>query len=557
MPVKRPGRDAVPNMSDYDAERARFRWEVPQRFNAVLDILERRAQQSPDELALVTLRRDGGVASSYTFRELNLASRRMGHALAGIGVGKGERIFVMLPRIAEWYIALLGAIRIGAVPVPGTPQLTSRDIEYRVDRAEAVAVVTDTDGAVKVDKLTDRMPTLAHRIVVGTAPSAGWHTMDGLLARASDGSTPADPTAADDMMLVYFTSGTVSYPKMVAHTQASFGLGHLVTARYWQDLRPGDLHWTLSDTGWAKAAWSKLFGQWAQGATILEMDLGKSDPDLILDTIERHGVTTLCAPPTLYRSLVVADLASYDLSRLRHCVSAGEPLNPEVIRIWEEGTRGLVVHDGYGQTETVNVLANFRCLPVRSGSMGKPVPGFDVDVVDDDGTRVSVGDEGNVAIRVEPERPAGLFTGYWRDPDATAAAFTNGWYFTGDKARRDEDGYFWFEGRQDDVITSSAYRIGPFEVESALVEHPAVIEAAVVGQDDPDRTQIVTAFVILHPDAAPSPQLAEELQDHVKRLTAPYKYPRRIHFVSDLPKTVSGKIRRGELRDRLRGTTQT
>ncbi|MFD4507601.1 acyl-CoA synthetase [Streptomyces sp. NPDC058457] len=544
-------------MTDYDAERARFRWEVPQRFNAVLDILERRAEQSPDELALVTLRRDGGVAVSYTFRELNLASRRMGHALAGIGVGKGERIFVMLPRIAEWYVALLGAIRIGAVPVPGTPQLTSRDIEYRVDRAEAVAVVTDTDGAVKVDKLTDRLPTLAHRIVVGTAPSAGWHTMDGLLARASDGPTPADPTAADDMMLVYFTSGTVSYPKMVAHTQASFGLGHMVTARYWQDLRPGDLHWTLSDTGWAKAAWSKLFGQWAQGATVLEMDLGKSDPDLILDTIERHGVTTLCAPPTLYRSLVVADLASYDLSRLRHCVSAGEPLNPEVIRIWEEGTRGLVVHDGYGQTETVNVLANFRCLPVRSGSMGKPVPGFDVDVVDDDGASVPVGDEGNVAIRVQPERPAGLFTGYWRDPDATAAAFTNGWYFTGDKARRDEDGYFWFEGRQDDVITSSAYRIGPFEVESALVEHPAVIEAAVVGQDDPDRTQIVTAFVILHPDADPSPQLAEELQDHVKRLTAPYKYPRQIHFVSDLPKTVSGKIRRGELRDRLRGTTHT
>ncbi|MFD8646941.1 acyl-CoA synthetase [Streptomyces mirabilis] len=557
MPVKRPGRDAVPNMTDYDAERARFRWEVPQRFNAVLDILERRAEQSPDELALVTLRRDGGVTASYTFRELNLASRRMGHALAGIGVGKGERIFVMLPRIAEWYVALLGAIRIGAVPVPGTPQLTSRDIEYRVDRAEAVAVITDGEGAVKVDKLTDRLPTLAHRIVVGSAPSAGWHTLDGLLARASEGPTPTDPTAADDMMLIYFTSGTVSYPKMVAHTQASFGLGHQVTARYWQDLRPGDLHWTLSDTGWAKAAWSKLFGQWAQGATVLEMDLGKSDPDLILDTIERHGVTTLCAPPTLYRSLVVADLASYDLSRLRHCVSAGEPLNPEVIRIWEEGTRGLVVHDGYGQTETVNVLANFRCLPVRNGAMGKPVPGFDVDVVDDDGASVPVGDEGNVAIRVEPERPAGLFTGYWRDPDATAAAFTNGWYFTGDKARRDEDGYFWFEGRQDDVITSSAYRIGPFEVESALVEHPAVIEAAVVGQDDPDRTQIVTAFVILHPDAAPSPQLAEELQDHVKRLTAPYKYPRRIHFVSDLPKTVSGKIRRGELRDRLRGTTQT
>lgn len=554
MSVTRPGRDAAPNMTDYEAERARFRWEVPERFNAVLNILGRRAEQNPDDLALVALRRDAGIAASFTFRELDRASRRMGHALAGLGVGKGDRVFTMLPRIAEWYVAVLGAIRIGAVPVPGTPQLTSRDIEYRIDRSEAVVAITDGDGAVKIDKLDERLPTLAHRIAVGPGPSAGWHTMDGLMARASDGPTPVDPTAADDMMLIYFTSGTVAYPKMVAHTQASFGLGHTVTARYWQDLRPGDLHWTLSDTGWAKAAWSKLFGQWAQGATVLEMDLGKSDPDLILGTLARHGVTTFCAPPTLYRSLIVADIASYDLSRLRHCVSAGEPLNPEVIRVWEDGTRGLVVHDGYGQSETVNVLANFRCLPVRNGSMGKPVPGFDVEVVDDDGTPLAVGDEGNVAIRVEPERPVGLFAGYWRDPEATAAAFRNGWYFTGDRARRDEDGYFWFEGRQDDVITSSGYRIGPFEVESALVEHPAVIEAAVVGQDDPARTQIVTAFVLLHPGAEASPQLAHELQDHVKRLTAPYKYPREIRFVTELPKTVSGKIRRGELRDQLRGT---
>jgi acyl-coenzyme A synthetase/AMP-(fatty) acid ligase len=535
-------------MTDYDAERARFRWDVPERFNAVLDIVERRAEQSPDELALVTLCADGSLAASFTFRELNLASRRMGHALAGLGVRKGERLFVMLPRIAEWYVAMLGAIRIGAVPVPGTQQLTSRDIEYRIERSEAVVAITDSDGAVKVDEVAERLPLLAHRIVVGAAPSGAWHAMDALLKQASDGPTPADPTASDDMMLVYFTSGTVSYPKMVAHTQASYGIGHLVTARYWQDLRPGDLHWTLSDTGWAKAAWSKLFGQWAQGATVLEMDLGRPDPELILDTLARQGVTTFCAPPTLYRTLILSDLKRYDLSRLRHCVSAGEPLNPEVIRVWEEGTGGLTVYDGYGQSETVNVIANFRCLPVRSGSMGKPVPGFDVDVVDDSGTPVPVGDEGHVAVRVNPDRPVGLFAGYWRDPDATAAALTNGWYFTGDKARRDEDGYFWFEGRKDDVITSSAYRIGPFEVESALVEHPAVAEAAVVGKDDPVRTQIVTAFVILSPGTEGSAELVKELQDHVKRLTAPYKYPREIYFVAELPKTVSGKIRRGELR---------
>jgi acyl-coenzyme A synthetase/AMP-(fatty) acid ligase len=554
--MSRPGRDAAPNMTDYDAERARFRWQVPRRFNAVLDIVERRAQRSPNELALVALRGDGGVATSYTFRELNMASRRMGHALAGLGVGKGERLFIMLPRIAEWYVAMLGAIRIGAVPVPATPQVTSRDIAYRIERSAAVAVITDTDGAAKIDEIAAVVPTLAHRIVVGARPSDGWQQLDGLLQRASDAPTPADPTAADDMMLMYFTSGTVAHPKMVVHTQASYGIGHLVTARYWQDLRRGDLHWTLSDTGWAKAAWSKLFGQWAQGATVLEMDMGRPDPDLILDTIARHKVTTFCAPPTLYRSLVQADIARHDLSRLRHCVSAGEPLNPEVIRVWEEGTGGLVVHDGYGQSETVNVLANFRCLPVRCGSMGRPVPGFDVEVVDDAGVPVPDGDEGNVAIAVEPSRPVGLFAGYWGDAEATAAAFKNGWYFTGDRARRDEDGYFWFEGRQDDVITSSAYRIGPFEVESALVEHPAVTEAAVVGKDDPDRTQIVTAFVVLHPSAEASPELAKELQDHVKRLTAPYKYPREVEFVTDLPKTVSGKIRRGELRDRLRAATE-
>jgi acetyl-CoA synthetase len=282
------------------------------------------------------------------------------------------------------------------------------------------------------------------------------------------------------------------------------------------------------------------------------MDMGKPDPDLILDTISRHGVTTFCAPPTLYRMLVLADLRAHDLSGLRHSLSAGEPLNPEVIRIWQDGTGGLTIYDGYGQTETVNLVANYRCVPVRPGSMGKPTPGFDVHVVDEQGEPVGVGEEGHIAVRVAPKRPVGMFSGYWKDPDATAAAFHGGWYYTGDKARRDEDGYLWFESRADDVITSSAYRIGPFEVESALIEHPAVAEAAVVGKDDPQRTQLVTAFVILTPGHEPSDALATELQNHVKRTTAPYKYPRLVYFVDELPKTVSGKIRRTELRDWLR-----
>jgi acetyl-CoA synthetase len=339
----------------------------------------------------------------------------------------------------------------------------------------------------------------------------------------------------------------------VLHTQASYGLGHVITARYWHDLRPGDVHWTVSDTGWAKAAWGKLFGQWHQRATVLQMDMGKPSADTILRTIAAQQVTSFCAPPTLYRMLVLADLASYDLSSLRHCTSAGEPLNPEVIRAWQAGTGGLTVYDGYGQTETVNIVANYRAVPVKPGSMGRPTPGWDVDVVDDEGNPAGTGVVGNIAVRVGERPPLGLFAGYYRDEEATLAAFRGGWYFTGDKAAKDEDGYFWFEGRSDDVITSAAYRIGPFEVESALVEHPAVAEAAVVGKDDPERTQVVVAFCVLVPGRTGSPELTRELQDHVKRVTAPYKYPREIHYVEELPKTVSGKIRRTQLRAALRG----
>jgi acetyl-CoA synthetase len=280
--------------------------------------------------------------------------------------------------------------------------------------------------------------------------------------------------------------------------------------------------------------------------------MGRPDVDLILRVIGEQGVTSFCAPPTLYRMLVLADLASYDLSSLRHCTSAGEPLNPEVIRVWRDGTGGLTVYDGYGQTETVNMVANYRAVPVRPGSMGLPAPGWTVDVVDDDGKPVEPGTVGNVAVSTAGERPLGLFAGYYRDEEATRSAFVGDWYFTGDKASRDEDGYFWFEGRSDDVITSAAYRIGPFEVESALVEHPAVAEAAVVGKDDPERTQIVVAFCVLAPGHAGSPELTTELQEHVRTVTAPYKYPREIHYVEELPKTVSGKIRRTELRQRLR-----
>jgi acetyl-CoA synthetase len=545
-----PDRTAEPRMASYERERETFRVTVPPRFNAVADILDTWAAERPDQSALVSIDGDGRLVSDQSIADLVRESRRAARALAALGVKRGDPVFVMLPRVAAWYTVILGAIRIGAVPMPGPTLLTSRDIAYRLERADAVAAVTDPAGAEKVDAIDAALPHLAHRISWGAAP-AGWHDLDALLDEAGDGPSPDADTEALDPMLLYFTSGTVSYPKMVIQQQ-QYALGHIGTARFWHDLRDGDRHWTVTDTGWAKAAWGGLFGQWHERATVVQVALGKPTADRILSILAEHAITSFCAPPTLYRALILADLDAYDLPALRHCTSAGEPLNPEVIRVWEQGT-GLTVYDGYGQTETTCLVANYRALPVRPGSMGKPVPGYTVDVLDDDGAPAPAGVVGNIAVQAEPERPVGLFAGYHKEAEATAARFRDGWYHTGDRASRDEDGYLWFEGRDDDVITSSAYRIGPFEVESALVEHPAVAEAAVVGKDDPQRTQIVTAFVILTPGHTGSPELARELQEHTKQLTAPYKYPREITFVDELPKTVSGKIRRSELRERLRG----
>lgn len=543
-----PGRDAPPRLTDYAAERRAFRLDVPERFNPVLGIVEAWARDAPDDLALLSLDAAGEVVGRHTIADVARESRRAARALLELGLGPGDPVFIMLPRIPAWYPAILGAIRIGAIPMPAPNILTPRDIAYRLERGEAVAAVTDRDGAAKVDAIDPRPAGVRHRLCVtgGGSPPEGWASFEQVLDDAGDGDTPADPTSREDPMLLYFTSGTVSYPKMVVHT-AAYGLGHLGTARYWHDLRPGDLHWTVTDTGWAKAAWGSLFGQWNERAAIVQVNLGRPDADAILSLLARHRITSFCAPPTLYRMLVQADVRAYDLSGLRHCTSAGEPLNAEVLRVWSDGT-GLTVYDGYGQTETTCLVANFRAVPVRPGSMGKPVPGYDVEIMTADGVPAAAGEVGDVAVRAEP-RPVGLFRGYHRDPAATAARFRDGWYYTGDRASRDEDGYFWFEGRDDDIITSSAYRIGPFEVESALIEHPAVVETGVVGKPDPQRTEIVCAFVILADDCAPTPQLARDLQDHTKELTAPYKYPRVIHFVRELPKTVSGKIRRTELRE--------
>ena len=538
----------MPTRAEYEELRRSFRLEVPARFNYTRDVLYDRARTRPESLALVAVAPDGRTAERVDFATTASRAAATAAVLAEAGVAAGDRVFLMLPRIVQWYDVLLGCLHLGAVPMPGTMQLSARDVTYRVNAADATTVVTDTAGMAAVSAALPECPGVSRRLLVGGS-EPGWSDLDAAVAAAPT-PPPVQDTAADDPMLIYFTSGTESHPKMVLHTHASYGIGHDVTARFWQDLRPDDLHWTVSDTGWGKAAWGKLFGQWRVGAAVLMWNVvGKPDLDRMLRIIAEQGVTTFCVPPTLYRAFAQMDLGVYDFSGLRHCTSAGEPLNPEVIKVWHDAT-GTVIHDGYGQTETVNVVANLPGIPVRSGSMGLAVPGFDVAIIDASGGIVPDGDEGDIAVRVEPTRPVGLFKEYWRDPERNAEAHRGDWYVTGDRGIRDADGYFWFVGRADDVILSSAYRIGPFEVESALLEHPAVAEAAVVGVPDELRGQIVKAFVVLAEGHEAGDDLLGELQEHVKATTAPYKYPRRIEFTAELPKTVSGKIRRVELRNR-------
>ena len=535
-----------PNMTDYQYAFANDRLEIPQYFNFGFDVVDKWAQDRT-KVALISVDSTGKLAQYHTFWDLKVLSDKYANVLKSQGIKKGDRVFVMLPRIPEWYVVMLGSFKIGAIPMPATTLLTAKDIEYRITESEASMAITDFENSDKVNSAAGGCPTLKSLVVVG-GDRQGWFSFADQIESASTVLDTIETTRSDDPLLIYFTSGTVGYPKMVVHTQASCAIGHILTAKYWHDLKPTDLMWTLSDTGWAKAAYGKLFGQWSIGAAVMQHDArGRFDAQMTLEMIGRYGVTSFCAPPTAYRMMVLEDLSQYEFKYLRHCTGAGEPLNPEVMKQWEDGT-GLKIYDGYGQTETVLLVGNFRCNEIKPGSMGKPVPGFTIRIVDDNGNEVPDGEEGQIAVKIKPDRPVGLFKEYWRSPDAMSASFSGDWYFTGDKAYKDTDGYFWFVGRADDVIISAGYRIGPFEVESALIEHPAVAESAVVASPDEMRGEVVKAFIILAPGYLPSEELVENLQNHVRNTTAPYKYPRLIEFVSELPKTVSGKIRRVELR---------
>lgn len=515
---------------------------APEFYNFASDVMGAWAQTQPQRLALWCVDARSGAEEKFTFAELAVASCRAANVFRAQGLCRGDRVLVMLPRVSQWWVAMLGLTRLGVVPIPATLQLSARDVAYRLETAQVRAILTNPDGVAKTDGFEGL------RFSIGGA-AVGWVDFDQALREAS-GEISTEPTRATDPGILYFTSATTGEPKMVLHTQASYGLAHRLTGELWLDCKPGDVHWNVSDLGWAKAAWSSLFGPWQMGACIFALDIhGKFDPAHTLDTLVNFPITTWCVPPTALRMMIRQDLGRRSFPHLRHCVTAGEPLNPEVLKVWKTAT-GYEIYEGYGQTETVVMVGNFRPLgdEVRPGSMGKPTPGMPVSLVDEVGQEVPVGQEGEIALRVKPERPLGLFQEYWRNPEETAAHFQGDWYLTGDRAVRDADGYFWFVGRKDDVIKSSGYRIGPFEVESVLIEHPAVLEAAVIGKPDEARGQIVKAFVVLRAEVMASEKLGRELQQHCRQTAAPYKYPREIEFVKELPKTISGKTRRVELR---------
>jgi len=540
----------MPNMTDYEATYRAFRNPVPEQFDFVTDVIESWATDRTS-LAMLWLGSDG-EERRLTFAWFADRAARAANALAAAGLSPGDAVFAMLPRVPEWWEAFLGSIKGGFVFAPGTTLLTVKDLVYRLEACEARAVVTNAETAPKVDAALAELAAAGLgrpvvRICTDTDRPEGWlHFGD--VVSAAPAAYRGTRHRADDPSLLYFTSGTTGPPKMVLHTQASYGIGHEVTGRYWLDNTRADMHWTISDTGWAQAAWTNVFAPWRQGAAVFIRDArGRFDPVDTLEMLARHPITTFFAPPTAYRLLVQQPLERYRFAALRHTTGAGEPVNPELVSAWRDGT-GLTVHECYGQTETVLLTAVFPCLEVRPGSMGVAAPGHDLAIVGDDGMPLPDGTEGDLGVRVRPHRPVGMFREYWKNPEATARAHRGDWYITSDRAIRDERGYYWFIGRSDDVIISAGYRIGPFEVESALQAHPAVVESAAIAHPDAGRGNIVKAYVKLAEGWQPSGALTLELQEHVKRVTAPYKYPREIEYVADLPKTISGKIRRNELR---------
>ena len=539
----------VREFADYDALCRDFKVEVPERFNFGYDVVDGWAAEAPEKEALLWTN-EQGEERRFTFGELKELTDRTAAFFQSLGIGKGDRVMMMLKRHYQFWLSIVALHKLGAVAIPATHLLTDEDIEYRVHKAKIKMIVAAGDKVITehVTLAAARCPELKTLVTTGPERPQGWIDFDSGVAGAPLFVRPEHPNDNSDTMLLYFTSGTSGEPKMVAH-DFTYPLGHIATAWCWHHLREDDLHLTVADTGWGKAVWGKLYGQWIAGAEVMVYDYDKFQPADLLKLIEDFKITSFCAPPTIYRFMIHEDVEAYDLSSLRYCTIAGEALNPSVYDEWLRLT-GIKLKEGFGQTETTLTVGNYPWTEPKPGSMGVRGPQYDIDVVDADGNRTADGEEGELVIHVDKAWPVGLFRGYLDDEELTREAIHDGLYHTGDVVTRDADGYHWFVGRIDDVIKSSGYRIGPFEVESACMSHPAVVECAVTAVPDEVRGQLVKATIVLARDYVKKagPELVKEIQNHVKRVTAPYKYPRVIEFVNELPKTISGKIRRVAIR---------
>jgi acetyl-CoA synthetase len=574
------------HFSSYKDFYENFSIKIPENFNFAWDVMDILAAEKPDERALVWCD-EWGAEAEDSYEDIRRHSNRAANVLRASGIGKGDPVMLILKRRYEYWPILLALHKIGAIAIPATHLLMVKDIIYRIKAADIAAIICVDDpglmarideAELKIKQDSDSCSLRYKAFVrsVHTSPDqnparkaaaffcfkavesgvnisflaglGSWIDFNSLAASAAETfERPLNVNTNSDIMLLYFTSGTTGMPKMVRHDWA-YPLGHIVTALFWQQVQEGGLHLTVADTGWAKAAWGKIYGQWICGSAVFVYDYDHFVPSAMLEVITKHKVTSFCAPPTIYRFIVKEDLSKYDFSALKHALVAGEPLNPEIYEVFLTAT-GLKLREIYGQTELTVTIGTFPWIDPKPGSMGKPSAGYDVDLLKEDGASCKMGEEGQIVVRTGKRKPVGMFSGYYRDEELTRSVWNNDVYYTGDIAWRDEDDYFWFVGRADDVIKSSGYRIGPFEVESALQEHSSVLECAVTGVPDPDRGAVVKATVVLARGWVPSEALKLELQNHVKKTTAPYKYPRIVEFVTELPKTISGKIRRVQIRE--------
>ncbi len=522
---------------------------IPDSFNFGYDVVDEWARINPTKRAICWVN-DQGEHIDFTFADIKEQSDRAASFFQSLGIGKGDMVMLVLKRRYEFWFAVIGLHKIGAVAIPATHLLTKKDIIYRNNAADIKAIVSVNDEIV-IQHVNDAMaesPSVKYRIMCGDATPEGWLNFDQGIKEAKPFTRPKHVNNNEDISLLYFTSGTTGEPKMVIHN-FTYPLGHIVTAKYWHNLNEDSLHLTVADTGWAKAVWGKLYGQWITGAAVMVYDHEKFTPHAMLQVIQDYKVTSFCAPPTVFRFLIREDLSLFNLSALKYATTAGEALNPSVFNAFLEAT-GIKMMEAFGQTETTPTIITFPWMEPKPGSMGVPNPAYDMDLIAADGRSVEDGEVGEVVIKTDRWMPLGLFMGYYRDEALTKQVYHDNVYHTGDMAWRDESGYYWFVGRSDDVIKSSGYRIGPFEVESALMTHPAVVECAVTGVPDEIRGQVVKATIVLaasYKDKADD-HLKHEIQNHVKQVTAPYKYPRIIEFVDELPKTISGKIKRAEIR---------